>query len=375
LIVRGLPKRSKEKCTTQKTGSFVVYGAGENQIPILDACRRKGWRVIAIDRNPASAGSALADRFVCVSLRDHDAIERALENEVVCGAAARVTDRFALDSCRRLSLARGLAAPCEDLLAASTSKVWLAEVCRVVGLRTPERFADPAAIDFEAGPVILRPDVTTRGKAGIYRVGSSARLTELRDRTATESANAQVDLSRWVEGFDVSVLAQLSVGVAKRLAIWDEWVAIDPEGRIAGMGAGFPSVFEGHESAIDETLDALAAGFPESNCLITLSLRIDRAGSPWIIEIHLGIGGDGLADQLIPAALPGLNVFDALVDVSAGRALAPSAPRARPCGLLRDGKGWELIAAGEAETIRARARGSVPADWELPLSLCETCID
>ncbi len=349
--------------------SLLVYGAGRNQLPLLEAGRRAGWRIIAVDRDAHAPGRSLADRFLCLSLRDHEAIEKELAREKLVGVVARITDHVGLESACRIARDHRLASVCPDLFAAATRKTALAGHCRRAGLRTPERRSpsDPAL--FEQGPVILRPDVTIRGKAGIRRVDSADALERALPGIRSLSGNGEVDVSRWIDGTDVSILVHLDRGRGRRLALWDEWVALDVEGIIRGAGCGMPSLFEKETRVIDGVVDRLARAFPESRGLVALSLRIDDANRPWIIEIHLGIGGDGIADRLLPAALPGFDTFEILARTQAGERIDPPDVPARPRALLRDGEEWKLVEAGDAETLRARCLASLPRDWESPRGL------
>ncbi|MEZ4278675.1 MAG: hypothetical protein R3F21_03525 [Myxococcota bacterium] len=352
------------------TGALLVYGAGANQVPVIEAGRRRGWRIVAIDRDPKAPGGGLADRFVCASLRDHETILRAVASEDLRGVVARVTDAEAIESSRRLSALRGLASPCESLVAAATRKRALGALCERVGLRTPRRIDPARPIDFTAGAVCVRPDVTVRGKAAIRRVARSNDLAAALSEAVAASANAQADVSTWIDGADVSVLAVLDLGRARRIALFDEWVAVAPDGRIAGIGAGMPSIFESKCDAVDATLAALARGCPESRCVATLSLRIDDAERVFVIEIHLGVGGDALADRLLPAALPGFDAFDFLVSASAGESPPLPTRAIQPCGLVRSGDaGWRLLVAPDVETLRQEVRHEVPPDWLLPAAL------
>lgn len=351
-------------------GALLVYGAGSNQIPVIEAGRRRGWRVVAVDRDPKAPGSALADRFVCASLRDHEAIVHAVESEDLRGVVARVTDAVAIESSRRLSALRGLASPCKSLVAAATSKRALGALCERAGLRTPRRFEPAQPIDFTSGAVCVRPDVTVRGKAAIRRVAHPSDMAVARAEAVAASANARADVSLWIEGGDVSVLALLDRGQARRITLFDEWVAVAPDGRIAGIGAGIPSIFDTKPDAIDAALAALARACPESRCVATLSLRIDDAERAFLIEIHLGVGGDALADRLLPAALPGFDAFDFLVSASAGESPLMPTEAIRPCGLVRSpGDGWRLLLASDVDALRREARDEIPIGWTLPAAL------
>ena len=349
--------------------SLLVYGAGWNQIPIIEASRRRGLRVVAIDRDPKAPGAPLADRFHCISLRDHDAIVRATAHEDLDGIVARISDAAGLESAHRLARSRGLPTACPALVDAATSKLALAEVCCATGLRTPERLSPGAPIDFEIGAVVVRPDITVEGKSGIRRVASRAEFESALTEATARSANARVDVSRWIEGEDVSVLAELDRGCARRHALWDEWVALDREGRIRGIGCGMPSRFTDGPSPIDEALAQLARAFPESRCLVVVSFRIDPEGRPWLIEIHLGVGGDGIADRLLPAALEDWDSFDLLVRSQSGESAALSRAPARPRALVRGEHDWELVVAENVADLHAHVRAAIPLDWEWPRGL------
>jgi biotin carboxylase len=355
--------------TRSAGGTLLVYGAGVNQVPVLEAGRRRGWRVVAIDRDPKAPGIGLADRFICTSMGDHEAILRAVEGESLRGVVARVTDAGALDSSRRLSDLHGLASPGAALLEAATSKRSLARLCRGAELRTPQRFESARTIDFARGAVCVRPDVTVRGKAAIRRVSNAEELVAARGEAEAASANGESDVSTWIEGADVSVLAVLDRGRARRIALFDEWVAVGSDGRISGLGAGMPSIFEADPAPIDSALTALARACPESDCLVTLSLRIDEAGRAFVIEVHLGVGGDALADRLLPAALPGFDAFDLLVSVTAGEPASLPPAEILPRALLRSHAGWRLVESTRIEDVRDEARAAVPADCEVPFAL------
>jgi hypothetical protein len=346
-----------------------VYGAGWNQVPIIEASRRRGLRVVVIDRDPKAPGASLADRFHCISLHDHDAIVKATADEELDGIVARITDAPALASAHRLARSRGLPTACPALVEAATSKLALAEICRGAGLHTPARLSLATPIAFDEGAVVVRPDVTVEGKSGIRRVVAQADFEAACAEAAARSANARVDVSRWIEGEDVSVLAELDRGRARRHALWDEWVALDREGRIHGVGCGMPSRFEDGPSSIDDALALLARAFDQSRCLVVVSFRIDPAGRAWLIEIHLGVGGDGIADRLLPAALQGWDSFELLVRSQSGEPTETSRAPARPRALIRGGSDWELVVAGNVADLHAHVRAAMPADWEWPRGL------
>ncbi len=354
------------------SGSLVVFGAGPNQLPVLRAAREAGWRVVAVDRNPDASGRPATDRFVCTRLDDERAIRAALaDHGDIRGVVARVTDRRAIEIASTIARERDLVAPCPDLVAAATSKRALARHCRRAGLSSPERFAPATVANEGVLPLLIRPDVTIVGKAGIRRVCSLREIPGQIERAASHSANGRVDVAEWIDGCDVSVLARIECGRAFRIAVWDEWVAVAPDGRVEGFGCGMPSIYQGAFDTIDETLARVATAFPASRSMIALSLRIDSEGRAFVIEIHLGIGGDDIAERLIPNAIPELDVFALLVATQTGGVPSLDHATVRPTGLLRAEGGWRSIRDRDVRGIRAACLAEIPAGWEPPRSLVQ----
>ena len=353
--------------------SVLVFGAGPNQVPIIRAARRLGLRTIAIDRNPRAPGRALADRFVRVDLEAHREIDRALAEERIEGVVARVTAPGALAAAQQIARARRLPGPEPALVRASTRKRALAATLDDPSLRSPERIARPTASDLAVGPLLVRPDLTMRGKAGITRVDRAERLQAAIDVAEACSANGRCDAARWLEGRDVSVLAQLDRGRAWSIAVWDEWVGYAADGRILGLGVGMPACVDRRDPRVCSALDSVATQFAESGGLVMLSLRLDPRGGTWLIEIHLGLGGDAIAEQLLPTALPGFDPFEALVIAQVGGRVAAPGTRPRPCAIVRagDGSSWRPMTARTSRELRARVRLSVPHHVELPTGLLD----
>ncbi len=86
---------------------LLVLGAGRQQLALLDAARKRGLVVVAVDRDPSAPGFRLADRRALISFEDEPALHRLAEAERIdgvispandwsVGIAARVAHRLAL---------------------------------------------------------------------------------------------------------------------------------------------------------------------------------------------------------------------------------------------------------------------------------------
>jgi hypothetical protein len=91
----------------ESSARLLVLGAGRQQLGLLDAARRRGLVVVAVDRDPAAPGFPLADRRALISFEDEPSIHRLAEAETIdgvispandwsVGIAARVAHRLAL---------------------------------------------------------------------------------------------------------------------------------------------------------------------------------------------------------------------------------------------------------------------------------------
>ena len=86
---------------------LLVLGAGRQQLGLLEAARRRGLVVVAVDRDPSAPGFRFAERRALISFEDEPALHRLAEAERIdgvispandwsVGIAARVAHRLAL---------------------------------------------------------------------------------------------------------------------------------------------------------------------------------------------------------------------------------------------------------------------------------------
>jgi hypothetical protein len=114
----------------QRDRRLLVLGAGREQVGLLQAARERNLLVVAVDRDPAAPGFALADRRALISFEDEPAIHRLAEAERIDGVISPANDwsvGIAARVARRLGLPHPLDGPTAALAAS-----WL---------RQRERFA------------------------------------------------------------------------------------------------------------------------------------------------------------------------------------------------------------------------------------------
>lgn len=110
---------------------LLVLGAGRQQLGLLRAARQRGVVVVAVDRDPAAPGFALADRRALISFEDEPALHRLAEAERISGVISPAND-WSVGIAARVAHRLGLSHPL-DPRAAALAASWL---------RQRERFAE-----------------------------------------------------------------------------------------------------------------------------------------------------------------------------------------------------------------------------------------
>ena len=97
-------------------------------------------------------------------------------------------------------------------------------------------------------------------------------------------------------------------------------VGIDTSDRIVGLGVSVPSVVIGTAAQVEaeSTVSIMARHFSDVDALLLISFRLTMGGTPHIIEIHVDLGGDMIADVLLPAADATPDFFELALNIATG---------------------------------------------------------
>ena len=355
--------------------AVVCLGAGPNQVPLIRAARRRGLFVMAVDRNGTAPGLCLANRAIVRSTHDADdllELIRNLPDVHVRGVLARVTG-VALRTATKLTRAFGTPGFEEGLIRAATEKSQTRRICGALGLPSPrsQRLGpgDVPAEFWSGQRTVVKPDYPSAGKVGIAVVSSQDALEGAVELARRRSESDCALVEEFVDGFDVTLCCHLRRGRIEVLMLWDELNGVDEVGGVAAVGVAVPSVIRGTgaERGIEAQARRLAAEFPDSSGILLLSFRVPVKGPPFLVELHADLGGDKIADALLPCAYSGFDFFELAVDAALDAEPAVVARPVLPSVLLfrqREvaleerpvlvGEGWEI-----------HQRGTILANLEL----------
>jgi biotin carboxylase len=301
---------------------LLVLGAGPAQLGLLESARRRGLFTIAVDRDPAAPGFALADRRAIISAEDERGIERLADAERVHGVIAPGIDwpvAIAARVAAKLGVPHPLPPPVGGL---AVSKARQRERFDAEGVPQP-RWRLVAELE-DALPlpcVVKAPDRQGQRGLGVARDEHelSAALT-----VALQASRAGVALvEELVEGPELTVNAFSVDGVFHPLTVTDRLTAEPP-----AFGVALAHVWPA-EQAADDAVDAArravdALGIRNGPTYTQVRLAPD---GPKVIELAARLGG-GHDAELCEAAL-GIDVNDLALSAALGEETPPPEPRPR----------------------------------------------
>jgi biotin carboxylase len=204
---------------------LLVLGAGRQQLGLLDAARKRGLVVVAVDRDPSAPGFRLADRRALISFEDEPALHRLAEAERIDGVISPANDwsvGIAARVAQRLALPHPLD-PKTAALAASWLKqrerfaetgvphdAWLGDGPEV----TVQAFSFAGELNALAGPVgVAGLAARAAGALGIREGPTSTRIRitpsgpRVIELAARLGSPDEVEVVRVATGVDLNVLA------------------------------------------------------------------------------------------------------------------------------------------------------------------------
>ena len=305
--------------------TIVSIGAGYSQLPLIRTAKKLGYCVISVDRNPQSVGFDFSDVKILESTYNTLKVMESLRNLTgtfdLAGVVARTSAQQALCTAAAIAKEFHLKGLDEQVIGIATEKSLFREFCQLHNIPAPQghkinikKYTDNLSdIIF---PVILKPNVTIIGKRAIYYCEDSTQLKNYLSNVAENSGSGYIECQSYIEGIDVSCLIYANYGQAAILGYWDELNGINSDYCVAGIGQSAPSVIVNTEAQTEvrKMIEQLVGQFNNVAAFIFASFRIAFDGRAYLIEIHVDLGGDLIADVLFPKGDPDFNFFSLVVE-------------------------------------------------------------
>ena len=298
---------------------LLVLGAGPAQVGLLEAARARGdLEVLALDRDPAAPGFALADRRAIISTEDERGIQRLAQAERVDGIIAPGIDwpvAIAARVAERIGIAHPLS-PATAVLA--TSKARQRERLAAVGVPQPAWHLVSRPEEGLPVPCVVKaPD--RQGQRGLSLVEDAADLEAAIARAVSESRNGHALVEEVADGPEVTVNAVSVAGRFHPLTVTDRLTAGPPAFGVA-LAHVWPSEADGGEAAEVAGRAVAALGIEDGPSYTQLRITPD---GPQVVEVAARLGG-GHDAELCLAAL-GVNLNELALRAALGEEIDPAA--------------------------------------------------
>jgi biotin carboxylase len=299
---------------------LLVLGAGPAQIGLLRAARERGLFVIAVDRDPAAAGFAYADKRAVLSTEDEPGVDRLARAEDVDGIVSPGAD-WPVGVAARVAERLGLPHPLDAATAAlATSKQRQRERFAELGVPQPRILAEPVA-----PAVVKAPD--RQGQRGLTFVRTAGELPAAIEAAVAASRNGSHIVEEYVEGPEVTVQAVSVDGTFHPLLVADR-ITADPPAFGVALAHAWPCVSETQGPIAAARAAAEALGI--RNGPTYTQIRVGEDGSR-VVELAARLGG-GHDAELCEAAT-GVRLNDLALDFALGnRPCVSETQGARPGG-------------------------------------------
>lgn len=303
---------------TRKT--VLIIGAGLLQVPAYEVARRMGIRSVAVDRNPAAPGMALADAAHPVDTRDIDGIVRVALEERAVGVVTLCTDAPVV-AVAAVAKAIGSRAIAPEAAARATNKALMRDAFASAGAPIPA-YRRVSTLDEarraaqEIGlPVILKPPASS-GSRGIFKVATLDRLAEGYAHTrGVAGEGGEILVEEFVDGAEVSVETLSFGGKHVVLAITDKTTTGDPYW--VETGHVEPSRLPADvQQAIRDTAVAGLAALGVMDAAGHVEIKVGPRG-PRLIEIGARLGGDFITTELVRRST-GIDMVESIIRMALG---------------------------------------------------------
>jgi biotin carboxylase len=294
----------------------LVLGAGPAQLGLLEAARKRDLFTIAVDRDPAAPGFALADRRAIISTEDERGIGRLAVAERVHGVIAPGID-WPVGIAARVAAKVGIPHPIEPSTGAlAVSKARQRERFAAAGVPQPEWglvLAPQSGLPLPS--VVKAPD--RQGQRGLSVVRDEHDLAAAIATALGTSRNGAALVEELVEGPEVTVNAFSAAGAFHPLTVTDR-ITADPPAFGVALAHVWPSELDTAPAVEAARLAAEALGITDGPTYTQVMLGPD---GPNVMEVAARLGG-GHDAELCEAAL-GVDLNGLALAAALGEELPP----------------------------------------------------
>jgi len=298
---------------------IISLGAGENQVPLIEEIKRKGFKCLAFDKNKFAKGFEIADYFASISSYNYLEIIEYIENSEyknrLVGVLTRSTGNPVL-SASYIGKHFGLKAVDLEIAKLITDKSKLIYKLNEKEVSSPKLVLSqgeiPTNIEY---PAFVKPSKTNLSHKGMAVCFNDKDLSLAIEEAGKFSENGFVNVEEFLTGYDTVSIDFVIDGKVTHIATIGELTDGFPKFK----GVGWFSGLSFFEKPVNITFQKFVEKFYIRNGFFQTAMKTSKDfKTSKIYEIHGEIGGDFVCDYFLPKVY-GQNIFNLNIDFVTGK--------------------------------------------------------
>ncbi|MCB1142190.1 MAG: ATP-grasp domain-containing protein [Leptospiraceae bacterium] len=291
-----------------KKGYILNLGAGENQVPFLEACDKFGYPVISIDKNESSPGFHLSKIKVIESIHEYrkiyNSLLKILLDAPIVGVGCRSYGK-AVISASYLAEKFEVPGNSNSIIKKFYNKALLKKFLSENGISIPPQFlleeitsANPGSIEF---PLIAKP-INSEAKKGIELIPNEKILSQFIRRQ-----KSKYYFEEFIDGPEFTVLGFVQNNQFQLVSVTDKYTTSYPP--FLEIAHVIPTSYPEFIGEIILYCKRIAQVTGLENGPMVAEFKANKLGQLFLIEVMPEIGGEYLAEKLLNS-YSGYNYFE-----------------------------------------------------------------
>lgn len=179
--------------------TIMIIGAGNAQVPLIEAAKKENYHTIVCDLNPEAPGVSIADEYFRVSTKDRDSLLNVAEKNHIDGIVAN--SEYAMCDAAYIAENLNLIGNPEQGISILSSKSRFREMQKEIGLFTPRFMVIESAEQLNlkdiAFPVIIKPDESS-GSRGVNLITDPDDMENMLNTARKFSRNGKMIIEEYI---------------------------------------------------------------------------------------------------------------------------------------------------------------------------------
>ncbi|MBN1499451.1 MAG: ATP-grasp domain-containing protein [Spirochaetes bacterium] len=285
---------------------FISVGAGNNQLPLINAARELGYHVIGIDQDTSSPGLLASNIKIQESIHDYEEIYQKIRELFIDGKIHAVLTRSYGEAvkttsflCEQLGINYFPFGRVEDFL----NKKRMKNILKQNGIRTPSFKTYTAKTKtIKNFPCIVKP-FSGHAKSNVKLINNAAELTAYIKSNQDEDSFL---IEEYIAGSEIIAIGLTVNGKFRLYSLSDKETTPPPY--FADVRHVSPSAYSDRWDEIEAIGQKLSEAFELHTTPLLYEIRINGKGEMFVIEAAPEFGGEYISDIMIPETT-GSNIF------------------------------------------------------------------